>query len=375
MRRRLIPSVTLFLFHVLISLVVYQNTSFAEGTFTLPFSSDSIWNTPIADGAQHVTAGFSAKEQNNFIFEETAIHKVSTTDPLRRVYQKLSDPYCAGASNINTSALIYQVNIPDNLIYDNRKSNGIMVFVFPDGWVREGYLWERCSQGSEAAQRWYGGSVPGFDITGDGLGQGAQGGSKLPGLGGTIRKGELTTPPGVPIPHALKLALSARVHYYNANDPTPGYRWPAKWADGYASTAYIGTNPEVEMGSLFAIHPTHTDKSLGLRTEPGKKIFKALQTYGAYVVDTCCLSSSWQAWMLGAEIKTNRDLTVRKELEATYGITLGGTNQASVDFKSDLDVIYEQLMVVTNASSQNPKGPWTSTDSTPPSAPKGLRIQ
>jgi hypothetical protein len=340
----------------------------AQGTMDPPFSSSSVWNLPISSGATYVSAGFSSDRQWMFFFENIRIHKVNLADPKRTVYTKRTDSYCAGSSNIDTSRVQYEVNLPDSLIYNRQISNGIAVFLFPDGHARESYLWERCSTGSAAAGRWSPSEL--YSLTGDGLPYyGRQLGSLLPGLGGVIRKGELTTAPGVPIRHALKLVLSAVVMYYNANDPTPGYRWPAKTKDGYASTYYKGTNPAVEVGSLFAIHPRESTGSLGLLTEPGKKIFQALQTYGGYVVDTGCLANG-NCWTLGAEVGTNNSRVVEDDLRNAYGITLWGSEQASINFRADIKAIYDHLMVVTNATQQTPKGP----GSVGVPAPSNLRV-
>lgn len=203
-------------------------------------------------------------------------------------------------------------------------------------------------------------------------------------LGGVMRSGELTTSAGTPIGHALKVILARKVLTYVASDPTPGYRWPALRADSGASTAYYGTNPEVEMGSLMAIRPTETESGLGLLTEPGKKIFHALQTYGGYVQDACCLDpdpSSWQAWMLGAELATDSIRTVEDQLQSTYGIDIGDLSaapysaQATANFKSDLNAIYNKLAVVSNATATNPKGPTTTPSVTAPTAPTNLIVE
>jgi hypothetical protein len=62
---------------------------------------------------------------------------------------------------------------------------------------------------------------------------GAHGASGMSSLGGTVRVGELV--PGGVIRHALKVNLFGRLNYcFDGREATPGYRWPAKSADGYA---------------------------------------------------------------------------------------------------------------------------------------------
>jgi hypothetical protein len=135
----------------------------------------------------------------------------------------------------------------------------------------------RCQQGSPLYGNWFGQS----DIYGDGI-AGGHGGSALSSIGGSIRKGELLN--DEPIHHALKIDLWGKWLYYNSSSPTPGRRWPAALADFNASNQYKGSNPALVMGSLLAIPPNVTAESLGLTTKVGKS-FKALQNYGAYVVD------------------------------------------------------------------------------------------
>lgn len=343
-------------------------------TFERPFNSQSIWNLPIGKGATYISAGLSAQEQTAFSFEHVGIHRVNASDPLQSVYRKLSNTQCS--TSIDKATVYYKVNLPNSFIVNSLVSNGLYVWLFPDNRIIESYLWERCNSGSYAAGRY--GPSSWYSLTGDGRPQHGLGAAGMAAMGGTLRARELTTPAGVPIPHALKLILSRKVLTYVASDPTPGYRWPALRADGTASTAYYGTNAQIEMGSLFAIRPTETEASLGLKTEPGKKIFHAFQTYGAYVQDACCLATtpSWQAWMLGAQLNTDDDRTVEKELSATYGINISDlsatpyTAQGTKDFKHDLDMIYSKLAVVSNTSPLLAKGPTT----LPLTAPKNLVV-
>ena len=118
-------------------------------------------------------------------------------------------------------------------------------------------------------------------ITGDGI-RGAHGGSGMSSIGGTIRLGELV-PNGI-IRHALKVNLYAQKYLAYNEDETPGYRWPAIRADGYANeSTYGGPNPALEMGALLALLPNFDVNSL--QTEPGRIIATAFINYGGYVVD------------------------------------------------------------------------------------------
>jgi hypothetical protein len=104
----------------------------------------------------------------------------------------------------------------------------------------------------------------------------AYGGSAIAGL---IRRGELTHG----IPHALAAAIDPKAHNRNGPGGKP-FVWPASSADGDADTAY-GTTGNLYMGTLVAIPPTVDLDKFGF-TGPDLAIARALQDYGAYIVDS-----------------------------------------------------------------------------------------
>lgn len=85
--------------------------------------------------------------------------------------------------------------------------------------------------------------------------------------------------------------------YLYYSQEIPGYRWPADRADRYAPEYYHGSNPAFVQGSLLAIPPDITETSLNLQTLPARKLFHALQDYGAYVVD----DAGWDAFYFAVE--------------------------------------------------------------------------
>ena len=130
-----------------------------------------------------------------------------------------------------------------------------------------------------------------MDLQGEGT-TGAHGGSGLSAFGGSIRKGELNAS-APPILHALKFELHANEYYYCSNSSDRGtcFRWPAVTADGYAvdetsPLVYNGSNPVLQQGSLLAIRPEdHTTLESQLKSEPARRILRALVEFGAYLVD------------------------------------------------------------------------------------------
>ena len=171
---------------------------------------------------------------------------------------------------------------------------------------------------------------PDSDLFGDGI-RGSHGGSGLSALGGSIRKGELTG--DAPIRHALKVDIFAAKYAFYGDD-RKGFRWPAARADRYAKERYKGTNRAVAMGSLLALPPDVTEASAALKTPIGKKLFRALQDYGAYVVD----DAAWDCHYLCAE------QGVAGEVEKKFGFKLEGSKEVL----ADINALFTRLAVVDN---------------------------
>jgi hypothetical protein len=185
----------------------------------------------------------------------------------------------------------------------------------------------RCVPGGPLYGSWFGES----DIYGDGI-RGGHGGSAMSSIGGSIRKGELLN--NQPIRHALKIDLWGEWLHYNPSSPTPGFRWPAALADSGAPNQYKGSNPALVMGSLLAIPPNVTEQSLGLTTKTGKKIFKAMQDYGAYVVD----DSGWDY----------NYLCIEQSAQVEYETTTGRSIDKDTAFQADFAKIIGAVKVVNN---------------------------
>ncbi|MFV8818156.1 hypothetical protein [Haliea sp. E17] len=105
--------------------------------------------------------------------------------------------------------------------------------------------------------------------SGQNIGSRAYGGSSV---GGLIRQWELESGS---IDHALAIALSVR--YLK-----PGYVYPATSEDGFSEERYSGSIP---MGSLLTI-PPGLDIDTLVESRLARLIARALQKYGAYVVDS-----------------------------------------------------------------------------------------
>jgi hypothetical protein len=306
-----------------------------------PFSQGSIWNVPIGSNAKYVDASIPSEglgvDTDWFIVTKKS-------DPLVPTY--LNGAWGEGRATGTKPQPQAQwhpelgkpIHVPyDLIIPDAITSGGVYftpnnssAFLAPDG--------KTLDQFNVTARTKPGGPVYGYrvvqqDLYGDGI-SGAHLGSGMSSIGGSIRKGELLD--DRPIHHALKLDVWGKYLSYNVNDKTPGYRWPASLADGAANTNYQGKNPALRMGALLAIPPAVTAKSLDLKTKAAQKIFKAMQDYGAYIVDDSGLNFT--------------NICVEHEAELEYKTVTGHSIQDDTALSKDFNKIIAAVKVVDNNS-------------------------
>jgi hypothetical protein len=337
-----------------------------------PFATDSIWNTPIGANADYQAEGAIGAAPVVNADPETH-HKVRATDPVRPLY--------TSAGGCTLGRMLRTIQIPDDLLLPTQISNNVAALLMPDGkTIEQLQPFFRCEVGGPVV------GIPnpfagGVDIFGPGA-VGTHWGSGLSGIGGSLRHGELTG--AGRIRHALKINVWGRkyLHFDAAADRTPGYRWPATVADKYAGNPadgnrYQGTEPKLEQGALLAIPPRHTVASLGLATEPGAKLFEALQDFGAYIVDDT--AGDFHAFSI--------ERTALGEFEEVYGFPFDVRATSTGDarlFYDDLTAIIRALAVVDDNGEENvggggarrasPAPPFRQMDATPPTAPGGLAL-
>jgi len=297
--------------------------------FLWPFAPTSPWNMPIGSNARYKPA--KIKSSPRLRADREYFFKLNANDPRRPVYAPGS--WKKRCSEQRQSMHI-SLPVPDDFILPDAKKgntpNNASAFLMPDGktLVQLEPL-ARCQEGGPIFGWRY---FPNVDIFGDGIG-GAHFGSGLSSIGGSIRRGELTS--DKPIRHTLKVLLWSEKYLYYSKK-VPGYRWPADRADRYAAKLYGGKDPELVQGTLLAIPPTLSAASLSLQTQPAKKLFHALQDYGAYVVD----DTGWDAHGLAVEE------SVPQEFSDTYGYSLQGTRKG--DFYEDVMHLFMALHIVIN---------------------------
>lgn len=332
-RRLQLSTLLIFIASVIVTLVLgcmpTPSQTPTRDKFLQPFSSTSIWNMPLGSNAQYIPAGIDKAAYGGV--DQEYFYKLKADDPYRPVYVPgaWGEGRCTG-----TKPVELWLPIPDDLIVPDATTkpystpNNGSAFLMPDGktLVQLEPL-ARCQHGGSI----YGWRYPNIDIYGEGIG-GAHFGSGLSAIGGSVRKGELTS--NQPIRHALKVLLWGEKYLYYSKE-NPGHRWPADRADANAAKQYHGKNPALVQGALLAILPSQTEESLNLQTPAAKKIFHALQDYGAYVVD----DAGWDAHYLAVE------RGVLDEFRNTFGYDFEGR---SGQFHDDFMKLFQALQIVDN---------------------------
>ncbi len=266
-----------------------------------PFSKDSIWNTPIGSEAQYIEANL---EPAGFIgYDMEYMVKVTGKGKKQKILSA-SDwgKRWPGKDHIGWCELDDEFTIADAA--PPHTPNACLAILESDG--------RTIRQLEPACRIEPGGHIVGYhwpvvDIYGPGSG-GSHGASSLSTIGGSIRRGELIA--AEPIRHAVKINIWAK-KYLNYTAKNKGYRWPATSADSYAADGYKGSNEGFTIGTLLAIKPDVSLDTLPIKSEPGKKLFHALQDYGAYIPD----DSAWDSHDLCIETGVAKEVKERYALE------------------------------------------------------------
>jgi len=303
-----------------------------------PFSQNSIWNTPIGSDAIYVDANLEAA--SNVGVDIQHILELSIEYPAKVVLG--SEVWGPGRCDGQTY-LGFSIQVPDNWIvpdagespYGDTPNSNFALRLPDSDIVFEGCQISRCNEaGPVYMPLWmqYPNNRKHQSLRGNGLDGGGQGASGMSALGGTIRKGEFVS--DNPIRHAIKInPWAAKYCFYH--DTLPGYKWPARSADNYADKNYQGNDPNIVMGSLFAIPPDINEDLIGIETIPGKKLFFTLQNYGVYFTE----DADWDTW----DIIIERDAEI--EFENVFGFSM-----TSQKWKNELNKLMKALLVVINNS-------------------------
>lgn len=335
-----------------------------------PFNATSIWNTPLGDSATLIPAqlfdindarGDGAIAFWNFHSDDDYFITTSSSDPLVNWYSQghwggnaTEEAYCS-----ITGPLVKEINFPSTTVVQMWGNNNGAAILQPDGdtliLTQPLYV---CAPGAPVLSRLD--SAHGLtSIRGEGA-LGGHGGSGLSALGGTIRRGELSSAATTPIMHALKLELFAHWWYYRPSDGNRSncYFWPATQCDGYMNACttdkgcYNGTNPLVRPGSLLAITANDAASlNVSLRTVPAHRLLDALATFGGYLVD----DTYWNATSICTEHGVADDFYI--EYGYNFSVTAATNNHpASIDWYNDLLALFRALAIVTTNTPTTPGG-------------------
>lgn len=320
----------------------------ARNPLLWPFASDSIWNTARGAAALLRPAGIAAPHVG---LDLDYLVVTRASDPLTPTYDfaTFGPGRCHGTRPQPQAKwhpkLGMPIHVPLGFVLPDAAShpystpNNSSAFLDPDGHtLHEFNATARCAPSAPL----YGYRTFDSDIRGDGR-LGGHLGSGLSSIGGDVRAGELF---GVrPIDHALKVDVPPSDLNYAPSSSTPGFRWPASMADGYAVGRYRGGNPDLVLGSLLTIPTSVAASSLGLRTDQGRRLLAAFQNYGAYIADTTG--------------NQNPLLCVDSDATADYRAHTGHDMASDPAFQSDLQRLFRVLQVVSNDGRSAIGGPGT----------------
>jgi len=350
-----------------------------------PFAADSIWNMPIHNNAVYVDSGLDLHmplDAGPTTDQEILILSPgSPVVPVQESFAGFDGLDRCDTANL-TGATLFEAPVPENWSTGGGSEGNMSGAILLEDYdtVIETQPLHVCSEGGLVTSGWA--WSPESIRTGGGI-TGSHGGSGMSSLGGSIRYNELL--PGSVIYHALKMNFYARYAYSYTGD-TPGYRWPAPTADGYASPeTYGGTVPAMVLGSLLALEPNFDITSL--QTEPARIIAQAAQDYGIYAVD----DTYWDVFGLlvewGTDGSSNRSVTDQFQATYGYGIDDGpllNCTEASdaCRFSQDMWNIISHLKVIDNntattigggpnSDTVNRRAPLAPAFSPPPTATPG----
>jgi hypothetical protein len=324
-----------------------------------PFSSTSIWNTPIGSNAVYVPANLPADPRGQawatmpqIDGEIIVLQPAATPTPI----QKNSVAWQGGNRCVPdnaTSAPIQTVPIPATFTVPNAGGNNSAAILGADGQtIYQNQPFTRCTVGGGATALL---GFPNVNLYGSGE-TGSHGGSGLSAIGGSIRLGELR-PGGQPPFHALKIEVDSAVVLHTCTTRANCYRWPAIGSDSNAVTAYgslgDGTQPVgMQMGALLAIPAKVNLSNLGLLSVPGQMLAWTLQNYGAYIVD----STGGAGFTLAAEEGAQGSMLTQFQNDWGYPMQDWVIHSNKNPWVHDLQILVPLLAVVDNNTAATPGG-------------------
>jgi hypothetical protein len=247
--------------------------------FANPFAKESAYPRPIGSGAVFA----DATHPSTISLLKGAFNNINSNNGYGiNVYKSTSDdPLLTVVSSGSGIGLPIELHVPRNANNWETTDSTVVIRDTTSGTTHEFYYW-RWNNGKPTAhihREWdikgLGHSQPG----GPRVGVSASGVALMFGL---LRGEEINTP-GREIEHALQISLSYKGKCGNQvkNEAV----WPATSTDRYCKTDPGLCTGDIPYGALLALPPSTDIAGLDL-SEPGRRLARALQNYGTYVVDT-----------------------------------------------------------------------------------------
>ncbi len=268
-----------------------------------PFASTSPWNTAIGSSAKFEAAG--GTRITSFLTAKPVINSAVWSTP---VYRATNSDVYATLKSVRTGQS-WKIRIPSaakGAAGSGGYADGHATIVQPDGKT----VYDTYKLVKKSSTLWEAQVAKVADLKGSGTHLGVRA-AGTPGMAGLIRAHEVKNKA---IPHALAIAVPDAVL-------KSGFVWPAKSQDTNGATAYKG---QIPMGSLLALPGSVNLSTMGLSPE-GLALGKALQNYGAYVVDRSSMDS------LYCEVACDPTATARmsadwKRLQLQMRVVLNNTS-------------------------------------------------
>lgn len=302
-----------------------------------PFAATSIWNMPIGSAAVYVPAQIKQATGMGMSVDEDIII-VHPESPLTDVQTNTADwdntkDRCPGSS-----PTIMSVPIPASWVFKPilpDTPNAAAAILLANGHtVKQTQPLSRCTASGAPTSHY---TFADVDLSGDGI-TGAHGGSGLSALGGTLRIGELRPSSGN-VRHVLKVEMWKAENYFTcASGAACQYRWPA--TSGETNTAGTSVSAMRE-GSLLALPATLDITTMGLETEPAKRLAWTLQNYGGYVVD----DTAWSVYAIAVE--TGPDGKFLDQFQQDWGFAIKISSK-NTPWGRDMDRLFLALAAVDN---------------------------
>jgi hypothetical protein len=318
-----------------------------------PFTSTSIWNTPIGSGACYLPANLAPATVTALVSDQHVIVMTPTAPPLSLNLNPallLTSRCDTSGVPLATAPIPNGFSVPgDPALGPAALKNYPLVAVMADGnTLVQGEPFARCTLTGPGTLHYVrNAQLPPATLNGDGL-EGFDGGSGLSALGGTIRLGELL--PGAVITHALQVDVDGWANLYPGTASTC-YRWPATKCDTYGPTTYRGINPKLTMGALLALPPPSKFNTASLLTTPGRMLATAFQQYGAYIAnDASSPVKERSVNNIVTELGPSGDVLTQFATAWKYPFETNAPG-AYPPWSQDIATIFANLQIVDNNSS------------------------